>query len=85
MIYIFSHKKSFKAKYSSIYNNPKINCHIDMNPFDSLHHMINADVLVLGLLSAFSRLARFYNNKTIIHIDKNNSSILTNWIYINEI
>jgi len=82
-IHIFT-QESFKERYSNIFNNPKFNCHINMNSFDSLHHMINADVLVLGL-SAFSRLAGFYNNNTIIYTDKNDSSILTNWIYINEL
>lgn len=83
-IHIFS-QPSFITKYPNIYNNKNLNFHFDMDALDSMHHLINADVLVLGY-STFSFLAGIYNKNTVIYtyypyIHK----LMDRWINFNEI
>ena len=83
-IHIFT-QESFKIKYPNIYANSKFNMNINMNAFDTLHHMIKADVLVLGVLSAFSILAAYYNKNTIIYTNDNKEQkFIDSWLDIDE-
>jgi hypothetical protein len=82
-IHIFTQEK-FKDRYPNINNNPIFNIHIDMDAISSLHHMIKADVLVLGF-SCFSHLAGIYNKNTVYYIDYQVHKILNSWININEL
>ncbi len=82
-IHIFTQEK-FKDRYPNINNNPNFNIHIDMDAISSLHHMIKADVLVLGF-SCFSHLAGIYNKNIVYYIDYHMPKILNSWININEL
>ncbi len=83
-IHIFS-QKSFFIKYPNLSKNPRLNFNIDMNTFDTFHHLSNADVLVLGF-STFSYVAGIYNNKTVIYInDLSIPKALDSWIKIDDI
>jgi hypothetical protein len=61
-IHIFT-QKSFYLKYPNL---NYLNIHVDMNAFDTFHHLIKADVLVLGS-SSFSYIAGIYNSNTVIY------------------
>lgn len=65
-IYIFT-QNQFNVKFPNIKNKyPTLNINIDMDTFDTFHHLAKADVFVMGL-SSFSSLAAFYNNNTVIY------------------
>jgi hypothetical protein len=83
-IHIFS-QSCFKLKYSNIYNSNKFHCHLDMDTKDTIHHFINADVLLLGF-SCLSFLAGIYNKNTVIYPNYPYlPKMLDRWISINEI
>jgi len=67
-IYIFSEKKYFDLKYKKLRNFTNLNFQLDMNNFDTFHHLVNSDVLVLGT-SSFSHLAGLYNNNQVIYLN----------------
>lgn len=82
-IHIFTQER-FKERYPNIYNNPKINTHIEIDAINSLHNMIKADVLLLGF-SCFSHLAGIYNQNTVYYINYHMPKILDSWINIDEL
>ena len=80
-IHIYS-QNDFKERYPNIYANSKFNIHLDTDILDLLHHMIKADVLLLGF-SCLSHLAGIYNTNTVIYLNYHMPLILNNWIDIN--
>jgi len=83
-IHIFS-QYEFKVKYSNIYNSNKYHYHLEMDTINTLHHFINADVLLLGF-SCLSFLAGIYNKNTVIYPNYPYlPKMLDRWININEI
>lgn len=65
-IHIFT-QTNFNLKFPNIQKKfPNININIDMDTFDTFHHLAKADVFVMGL-SSFSILAAIYNKNTVIH------------------
>jgi len=56
---------------------------MDTDVFYTLHHLINADVLVIAK-SSFSYLAGIYNQKTVMYFPFYHSP-LKNWINIDNI
>lgn len=81
-IHIFS-QNSFYIKYPNLSKNPRLILNIDMNTFDTFHHLCKADVLVIGF-SSFSYIAGIYNNNTVIYINDHVApKALNKWININ--
>ena len=77
-IHIFT-QKSFYIKYPNLNLYSNLNIHIDMDTFDTFHHLVKADVLVLGT-STFSYIAGIYNNKEVIYNNDVSPKALHRWI-----
>lgn len=83
-IHIFS-QQTFIDKYPNIYENKNFYFHFDMDALNTLHHLINADVLVLGY-SCFSYIAGIYNKNSVIYTNYNYiPKLLDRWINFNEL
>lgn len=77
-IHIFSQSSIYtRTIYKSIIDFEDINLHIDTDPFDTFHHLCNADILVTAK-SSFSYLAGIYNKNKVIYVPFRHSP-LDNW------
>jgi len=84
IIHIFS-QPSFIHKFPNIFNNKNLLFHFDIDAFNTIHHLINADVLVLGY-SCFSFLTGIYNKNTVIYTNYPYiPKLLDRWIDIQEL
>jgi hypothetical protein len=61
-----------------------ISYHIDTDTFDTFHHFVNADVLIISK-SAFSYLAAIYNTNSIIYSPSTIQVPLKHWTNINNL
>jgi len=84
-IHIFSQSKYFDNKFKDLKLLDFLTFHLDMDNFNTFHHLCKADVLVLGL-SSFSHLAGYYNKNEVIYLYyEYHSKALNKWIDVNEI
>jgi len=76
---------SFINKYPNIFQNKNLSFHFDMDAFDTFHHLVNSDILVIGY-SCFSYLAGIYNKNIVYYTNYPYiPKLLDRWHNINEI
>ena len=84
-IHIFSQEKYFDIRFKELRSIDNINLHLNMDNFETLHHLCKADVLVLGL-SSFSHLAGYYNKNEVIYTHyEYHQKAFDKWIDVDEI
>jgi hypothetical protein len=84
-IHIFSQAKYFDVKFKDLKSLDFLTFHLDMDNFNTFHHLCKADVLVLGL-SSFSHLAGYYNKNEVIYLYyEYHSRAFDKWIDVSEI
>jgi hypothetical protein len=76
-IHIFSQSNIY-MKYKSLTEIEDINLHIDIDHFDTFHHLCNADILVMAK-SSFSYVAGLYNKNKVIYTYGIMHPKLDNW------
>ena len=81
MIHIFTQKSNNNEKLSKLSNN--IIMYIDTDTFHTMHHLINANVLVM-CKSSFSYVAALYNPNDIIYVNFWHAP-LSHWINIDNL
>lgn len=81
-VHIFTQSSYDLTKIKNEYSN--ISYHIDRDLFDTFHHFVNADVLIIAR-SALSNLAGLYNKNMVIYFDNCHPTILSEWINIRQI
>jgi len=79
IIHIFSQKLIYR-KFKNLCNLPNIQFHIDCDTFETFYHLTKANLLIIAK-SAFSHLAGYYNENTVVYLGYDNMP-LNDWINI---